>query len=371
MRMAMGDVLRRRVMDALAPQSGFQERLVGFWADHFTVSAKKSRLGAILAGAFVEEAIRANITRNFPDMLKAVIQHPAMLEYLDQNASVGPASKAGRRRKRGLNENLARELLELHTLGVGARYNQKDVRQLAELLTGLTFRKSGFVYKKNLAEPGSEQVLGRSYGGKGERLSNILAFLDDVARHPATARHIARKLVVHFVSDTPDKDHVAQVADVFFNTEGDFMATYEALLDHPNAWAPLGEKVKQPFDFVISGLRSFGVKSRDIKHISFKDGARIIAAPLALMGQRFMQPLGPDGWPEGAKHWITPQGLAARIQWASFVVQKYGEGIDPRDYVVRTLQDFASPEVILAATRAETRAEGLALVLASPDFNRR
>lgn len=294
-----------------------------------------------------------------------------MLEYLDQNTSVGPASRMGRRRDKGLNENLARELLELHTLGVSSAYTQKDVRQLAELLTGLTFRKSGTVYKSFMAEPGSEQVMGKSYGKRGERLGNILEFLDDVARHPDTARHIAQKLVVHFVSDSPDAAHVAQIADVFHQTEGDFISTYVALLDHPNAWAPLGGKVKQPFEYLISGLRSFGVTDQDLANLPVKELRSLIATPLALMGQRFMQPLGPDGWPEDAAHWITPQGLAGRIQWANYAVTKYGKGLDPRDYVVDSLRDFAGQDVVLAATRAKIRTEGLALVLASPDFNRR
>lgn len=363
--------LRQRVADALAPNAGFKERLVGFWADHFAVSARKNKASVLLSGAFVEEAIRMNVASNFPKMLKAVVQHPAMLEYLDQNASIGPTSSAGRAKGKGLNENLARELLELHTLGVNGAYSQKDVRQLAELLTGLTYQKNGFQYYLRRAEPGSEQVLGRTYGEDGEGLDNILKLLDDLARHPDTARHIAGKLVAHFVSDTPNLTHVKQVADVFFKTEGDFMATYAALLDHPEAWVSLGAKVKRPFDFVISGLRSFGVTGEDIMSMRFKELRQTVAVPLALMGQKFMQPLGPDGWPEDAEYWITPQGLAGRIQWANLAVMRYGAWVDPRDYVRRTLHDFATQEVILAATRAEVRREGLVLVLASPEFNRR
>ena len=365
------DILQRRVRDTLAPQTGYLERLISFWMDHFSVSAGKSLANRLLSGAYVEEAIRANVTTSFPKMLSAVIQHPAMLEFLDQNASAGPASPAGKNQNRGLNENLARELLELHTLGVGGSYTQKDVRQLAELLTGMTFRKKGFLYNKKMAEPGAEQVLGQTYGGNGERLENIHEFLDDVSRHPDTARHIALKLVTHFVSDTPDESHVAQVAEVFFNTEGDFGSVYEALLDHPNAWIPLGHKVKQPFDFIISGFRAYGVESSVIANLGKKDLRQTIAAPLALMGQNFMQPSGPDGWAEDAQHWITPQGLAGRIQWASIAAQKYGSGLDPRDFVVNTLQDYAGEDVIFAATRAEVREEGLTLVLASPEFNRR
>jgi uncharacterized protein (DUF1800 family) len=365
------NVLQVRVGDALAPQAGFLERLVAFWADHFSVSAAKSIPARYLTGAFLEEAIRGNVTSSFPQMLKAVVLHPAMLDYLDQRNSVGPASPQGRKKSLGLNENLARELLELHTLGVDGTYTQKDVRQLSELLTGLTVQKAGFGFNKKFAEPGAERVLGQVYGGKRERLENILEFLDDVAAHPDTANHIARKLVVHFVSDTPDTAHVAHIADAFLKSKGDFKTVYQALLEHPNAWAPLGGKVKQPFDFVVSGLRAFGVTSHNVASVSPRNVRQLVAVPMALMGQRFMQPLGPDGWPEDAEHWITPQGLAGRIQWANLAVSKFGAGLDPRVFVRTTLEEFASPEVILAATRAEVRTEGLALVLASPEFNRR
>jgi uncharacterized protein (DUF1800 family) len=364
------DVLRRRITDAVTPQHGFLERLVSFWADHFSVSAKRT-MNSMLAGAFVEEAIRSNVHTSFSQMLRAATLHPAMLFYLDQNNSIGPASQTGRKKNKGLNENLARELLELHTLGVGGAYTQKDIRQLAELLTGLFFNKDGFKYLKRRAEPGAERVLGQVYGGKLERLEYILEFLVDVARQPDTARHIAQKLAVHFISDIPDPALVSEIADVFLNTEGDLMSVYETLLDHQGAWVPVGSKVKQPFDFIISGLRAFDIKPAAVQGFSRQELRQLIYLPLRVMGQNFMQPLGPDGWPEEAKHWITPQGLAGRIQWANQAVKRFGAGIDPRDFVTATLHDFAGPEVIRAATRAEIRAEGLTLVLVSPDFNKR
>jgi uncharacterized protein (DUF1800 family) len=363
-------VLRTRIMDAVTPQHGFLERLVSFWADHFAISSKRT-INSMLAGAFVEEAIRPNVGKTFPQMVRAAILHPAMLAYLDQNSSIGPASKVGRKKNKGLNENLARELLELHTLGVGAGYTQKDIRQLAELLTGLFFNKDGFKYLKRRAEPGAERVLGEVYGGRGESLEYILEFLNDVSRHPDTARHIAQKLVVHFISDQPDPALVSEIANVFLNTDGDLMAVYETLLDHPSAWVPLGGKVKRPFDFMISGLRAFDITPTRVEAFTRQELRQLIYLPLKVMGQTFMQPLGPDGWSEDAAHWITPQGLAGRIQWANQAVKRFGAGIDPREFVAETLHDFAGPEVKLAATRAEVRAEGLTLVLVSPNFNKR
>ena len=369
---ARSNIIRQRVLDTMRPNAGFQERLVSFWANHFSVSARKSKPSSLFVGVYLEEAIRPNIATSFSQLLRAAITHPTMLDYLDQRISVGPNSKVGRKKDKGLNENLARELLELHTLGVGGAYRQADVRQLAELLTGLTFRlKPGFVYDKKLAEPGAETVLGKTYGGKAESLQHIYAFLDDVANHPDTAKHIAQKLVVHFVSDTPSEGLVRHVAEVFSQTKGDLMSVYEALLEHDDAWIPLGGKIKWPFDYVVSGLRACGVSRSEIEKLSKRELRQFISAPLSLMGQRFMSPLGPDGWSEDAQHWITPQGLAGRIQWATFIAREMAGRIDPRDLLDVALRDLASPALKLAVSRAQVDHEGLTLVLASPEFNRR
>lgn len=365
-------ILQSHVIAMITPNMGFYERLVGFWVNHFAVSARKSLLQSMLVGCFVQEAIRKNVTTSFPKMLQDVVTHPSMIDFLDQTTSYGPNSPIGRRNNGGINENLARELLELHTLGVDGAYTQRDILQLAELLTGLSFgRRGGTFFSRKFAEPGAERVLGQSYGGGREHIDNIFAFLNDVATHPDTAKHIARKLVIHFVSETPDEGHVNHVASVFKKTNGEFIALYEALLEHPNAWTPLGQKVKQPIDFVASGLRAFGVVGPQIETMDRKKIHQIIGVPLALMGQRFLSPLSAEGWPENADYWITPQGLAGRIQWANLAVQMFGKGLDPRDFVNTALRDFAGQDVSDAAHRAQVRSEGLALVLASPEFNKR
>ncbi|MEM7438996.1 MAG: DUF1800 domain-containing protein [Pseudomonadota bacterium] len=351
--------------------NSFFERLSFFWLDHFTVSPK-SRTGQVVWGDYIDTAIRAHVGRSFADMLTAVVLHPNMLFYLDQRVSMGPNSKTGIRRKRGLNENLAREILELHTLGVRGTYSQKDVRQLAELLTGLTINRKGMVFDPNRSEPGPEQVLGRTYGDDGPaELVDIITFLHDVARHPDTARHIARKLAVHFVSDTPDPDLIAAMADTFTATEGDLPSVYGAMLDHPGAWVPLGGKAKQPLDFMISGLRALGVQRKDVAGISPRRAARSFITPLTVMGQPLRRAPGPNGWPEEAEAWITAQGLAARLQWSLIVSKRHGRAIDPREFVDFALRDLAGESLRFAVSGAEKRAEGLALVLASPEFNRR
>ncbi len=359
-----------RILDS---ETAFRERLVWFWEDHFTAVAKNLAM-RLAAPAYVDEAIRPHVAGRFPDMLKAVVTHPFMLTYLDQSASVGPNSRLGKRRGAGLNENLARELMELHTLGVGASYTQDDVRQLAELLTGLSFRPGkGFVFNPLMAEPGAETVLGKRYGGKGRaRLEDILAVLDDLALHPDTAAHVSRKLAVHFVSDTPDPALVGAITAAYRDSGGNLIACYRAMLEHPAAWGPLGNKAKKPFDFIASALVAFGLRGQDLLGLKEREQIRLLARPLQAMGQPFMGSRGPDGWPEEAENWITPQGLAVRIAWSTDVAERLaGRAGDPRSFLDSTLGDAAGAGLRRAVAEAPGRAEGIALVLSSAEFNRR
>jgi uncharacterized protein (DUF1800 family) len=372
--MAALDCARAAVARALDNPDGLRERLVQFWSDHFAVSRKGVFHHAVLPSALVEDAIRPNLSAPFAQMLVAVTTNPAMLIYLDQDASYGPRSTEGLRRKRGLNENLAREILELHTLGVGARYDQTDVRELAELLTGLSYTPgAGFVFLPERAEPGPEVVLGRTYGKlRDAGATPILAVLGDLAVRPETAQHIARKLAVHFLADDPDPAAVAVIADAWIHSGGDLGDVTAALLRHPAAWAPPGGKVRQPFDYVVAGLRAIGVTGDEVMAMDWKRFRRWILVPMATMGQRWQMPRGPDGWPEAAEDWITPQALAARLRWSLEVPAALAAGMpDPRELVRTVLADAASPTTVTVASRAETLAEGVGLVLASPEFNRR
>ncbi len=378
-RIAQGELMRELRVSLLRPaiaKDGFRERLVRFWADHFTVAAKGKGLRYVTTG-YIEDAIRPLVTTSFGKMLRATTTHPAMLIYLDQIQSVGPNSKIGKKLGRGLNENLAREVIELHTLGVGGAYSQADVRQFAELLTGLyyNFRK-GFSFRPSAAEPGAETVIGTSYGGPRGSLDDIYAVLDDLARHPDTARHIARKLVVHFVSDVPTPKLVAHVAAAFMASQGDLMAVYTALLEHPAAWENPGGKAKQPFDFLASALRALGigtggVGSDVVADLSIRKTRLYFQGPLQIMGQPWLQPPGPDGWPENLQDWITPQGLAARIQWALVAAGLWGNNTDPARFATTALGDMTDEVLLGVVGFAESRVEGIALALASPEFNRR
>ncbi|WP_226629357.1 DUF1800 domain-containing protein [Alloyangia pacifica] len=363
-----GQSLRRRI----GSEDGFRERLAFFWGDHFTAMGR----GAALkdgTSPYVEGAIRPHLAGRFADMLKAVTTSPLMLNYLDQASSMGPGSAAAARRKKpgaGLNENLARELMELHTLGAGGPYGQKDVTELAQLLTGFSFtHKQGFVFRTGYAEPGPETVLGRSYGGEDPaRLDEVLALLEDLAAHPATAQHLSRKLAVHFVSDTPDLELVEAMAARYRETDGQLLAVYEAMLSHPAAWQGQGN-VKPPVDFIGSSLRALAVAELPVdkrKHME-----RFFVRPLRMMGQTWETPDGPNGWPEEDASWVTPLALAARLQWALAIPgQVTGALPDPRQFLTAALGDRAPESLRFAAGAAEGRREGIALILASPSFQR-
>jgi uncharacterized protein (DUF1800 family) len=358
-----------QVVRGIAAESGFRERLVQFWADHFTAEAR-FRHDVGLTPAMVEDSIRPHVGGRFGDMLAAVTLHPAMLLYLDQVQSVGPGSRAGQRRNAGLNENLARELLELHTLGVGAAYGQHDVREAAELLTGLTISaEEGFVFNPNMAEPGAETVLGETYGAEG--LQPVLDLLADLAGHPDTARHLARKLAVHFISDTPDEGQVTAMAEAYMASGGALGAVYAAMFAHPAAFAPVAAKARQPFDFLVAALRALQVDPARVMSQGRGAVRRRLLLPLGAMGMPWAASGGPDGWEEAAEAWITPQGMAARISWAMEMPSQFVALPDAREFAVTALGNRASDRLIWAVNAAQDQREGVGLILASPEFNRR
>ena len=251
------------------PRSAFVERLVAFWSNHFCVSATKAQLLRASAGSFEREAIRPFVLGRFADMLQAVERHPAMLFFLDNVRSIGPASRAGGNGKRGLNENLAREIMELHTLGVGSGYTQADVTSLARVITGWTFagregrigEPGAFTFNAAMHEPGDQMVVGHAYLGGG--FGQGEAALNDLARHPATAHHLATKLVRHFVADDPPPGAVDRIATVFRQRDGDLRAVASALVDLPEAWSSPSAKMRSPQDLLLATARMTGAKPTD------------------------------------------------------------------------------------------------------------
>jgi len=350
---------------------GFRERLVLFWENHFATLPQMARFEGTHA-AFGNEAIRPHVAGDFATLLRAAVLHPVMLHALDQNRSAGPNSVAAQRGRGGLNENLGREVMELHSLGVAADYTQADVRQMALLLAGMTIKPArGAVFARNLAEPGLKTVLGRSYGGPTPALADIHAALDDLARHPATARHISHKLAAHFTGPGPDAGLVAAMETAFNASNGDLRAVYAAMLGHPAAWVPELRAAKPPFAWIASALRALAPDPDVILTLGARDTRAYLLGPLRLMGQPWAEPPGPQGFPDTPAQWITPPMLAARIQWAMAIPRVLAGQPDPRDFVETALGDLADEGVRFAARAAESRWEGVCLILSSHAFMRR
>ncbi len=370
-----------RLRAAVASERSFVERLVQFWSNHFAVSVDKLAVLGV-AGAFEREAIRPNVLGSFRDLLLAVERHPAMLLYLDNFQSVGPNSSLAKARSRrgmagdaeprkfGINENLAREILELHTLGVDGGYTQGDVTEFAKVITGWSIgggegRMRGgepgrFYFRDALHEPGARYLLGREYGEAGE--GQGIAVLADLARAPATARHVATKLARHFIADDPPQAVVVRLSGVFTASDGNLSEVYRALIDSTEAWAQPLAKYKTPSDYITSSYRALAQP--------VPDGAKALS-PFELLGQRTYSPGSPAGWPDRAADWDGSSELLKRLQWADQIGQRVGSRVDASTQLTQALGTIAGDHTRTAIARAESGAQALTLLLASPEFMRR
>jgi uncharacterized protein (DUF1800 family) len=355
------DEARVRIDEAVSAHIGFVERLVWFWSNHFCVSTAKS---ISMAGAYEREAIRPHVLGRFVDMLIAVESHPAMLFYLDNAVSMGPNSVAGINRDRGLDENLAREALELHTLGVRSGYSQADVTNFAKVLSGWTFINPGvirhggeFVFAERMHEPGAQIVFGKRYAEDG--MEQGLAVLADLARHPATARHIARKLAVHFVADEPPPPLVEKVARTFSDSDGDLKETAKALIMAEESWTPVRSKLKRPSEWHIGALRL----------TSSRGNVGRFMRGQALLGEPVWRPPAPNGFADEQAAWID--GLPRRADIASNFAARVADRLQPVALIDEGLGPLASADTRGAIARGGSRAQALALLLMSPEFLRR
>ena len=373
-----------RIAAALATETPFAERLVHFWSNHFAVSADKDETRG-LAGAFEFEAIRSNLGKSFSDMLLAVETHPAMLLYLDQAQSVGPdspaATLAAGRRTLGLNENLAREAMELHTMGVRSGYTQADVTELARALTGWSVQGAGrglparlretgsapsgtTVFRAAFHQPGARTVLGRRYADTGARTAPTI--LADLAARPETATHIAVKLARHFIADDPPPAAVARLAAVFTATHGDLPALHRALVETPEAWSA-APKFKSPWEWSVSALRALGLTAPG-PDLAANRGKR--AGVIAELGQPIWRPGSPAGWADGAAAWAGPDALVRRVEVAERLAGLAPPTLDARALAPRLLGPLA-PMTARMIAAADSPRQALALLLASPEFQRR
>jgi uncharacterized protein (DUF1800 family) len=379
-----GEEFLARMRLGCSTDAAFRERWALFWFNHFTVAANKV-VTAPLVGPFEREAIRPHMFGRFEDLLVASTTHPAMLLYLNEEQSIGPNSPvmsspryrayAGKG-PRGLNENLAREIMELHTLGVGSGYTQTDVTEFARALTGWSIiglngdqrgaatmggKPGDFAFRPMVHEPGSRTILGQTYRQEG--IAQAGAVLHTLAAHPATAHHIAVKLARHFVADDPPPALVARLERTFRDTDGRLDKVAETLVAAPEAWAPEQRKFKTPYEFLVSGYRAVGLSPTGLPQVG---------PTLTGLGQQPFNAPSPKGWPEEAAAWAAPDGVMKRIGWseafAAAVEPVMGQ---PIDVAKSALGARLSPPVATAIAHAESRHEALAILLMSPEFQRR
>lgn len=381
-----GEDLRREYLArwqiAAETNTPFAERLVRFWSNHFAVSTDKIT-AALYAAPLEREAIRPHVNGRFADLLLAVEAHPAMLRYLDQVRSIGPDSRAARYFAlhqpeadedmpplRGLNENLAREILELHTLGAGSGYTQDDVTEFARALTGWSMPgprqlqrgetfDSAYLYRPQAHQPGVRTILGRHYADEGEQQAR--AVLADLAVHPATAQHLALKLARHFVADEPPPALVKRMAHAYLDSQGQLPALYQALLHAPEAWAPAARKFRTPQDFVVAGMRAGGVP--------VGPRPRAWEGVLVRLGQPTFQPRSPAGYSDIASDWIAPDALWKRVQVAEALSEHVPrQGLDPQALAHAVLGPQLDAQTQQALARAEAPQQAMAILFAAPAF---
>jgi uncharacterized protein (DUF1800 family) len=386
---------RARLSTAALTDRPFAERLALFWANHFTVSMAKASIRG-LVGSFEREAIRPNIAGRFEDLLRAAVTHPAMLRYLDNDQSAGPNSAVVRRlaqraqranegqapRVTGLNENLAREVIELHTLGAAAAraglYTQADVTAFAAVLTGWRVPAAAYMnepvsprdgksdttsptrFEPAWHEPGDKRLLGKRYREGEQALGEVL---HDLAGHPATARFIATKLARHFVADEPPMTLVDRLAESFLRSRGDLPQLYRTLIDAPEAWLVARAKLKSPEELVLSGVRVLGLGKQAFQRQP--DGG------IGGLGQRVQAAPSPAGWPDTAEEWLGPDAVWKRVEWVTRLAERSGRLVDARALAQTSLGPLLSSGTARQIERAADAPQALALLLLAPEFQRR
>lgn len=342
----------------------FRERWVRFWTNHFTVSVTRNEVRS-LAGAYEREAIRPRAMGRFGELLFSAERHPAMQLYLDNVRSIGPDSPAGQRSGRGLNENHAREILELHTLGVQGGYTQTDVEALAAMLTGWGLARGrkndlpgGFVFDRVRHQPGSKKFLGQTFSEAGENEGRRA--LEVLATHPSTAQFIARKLATHFVADQPPVELVHRLTQTFVDTRGDLRALARTLIEDDSLWRRTRAKLRTPAELVTATARA----------LNYRDGAPMLRS-VTYLGQIPFAAPSPQGWSDLAGDWLGPEAMVQRVEWAQTVGKQAADRVpDARELAHELFGPMLSQRTD-EALKQTTGAEALSLLLASPEFQRR
>jgi uncharacterized protein (DUF1800 family) len=351
--------LSRRAEQMIASDAPVVERLAAFWSNHFAISATRDEL-SVLAVPYENEAVRPFLFGTFRDMLAATAMHPAMTVYLDAASSVGPASAYGMHRHKSINENYAREVMELHTLGVNGGYTQKDVDELALALTGLGVDaadgESAWFFDRH--EPGPRMLLGRMLP---EGANQPQAAFDILANHPATIRHVSTKLAAHICGDTPPRAVVQRLVHAWRASGGNLPAVYLALAASPEAWVTHPVKYRTPQDFVLAAARALDLRGH----------GRALLSEIRFLGQSPFRAPAPTGWSDADGDWLNPAGTVARVESALRLAALAHAQTDATDTLAQAAYVTGNANVLDIISEEPDQHRAIALVLASPEFQRR
>ncbi len=371
------ELQQARLLRAVHSQRQLFELMVDFWNNHFNIFAAKGA-DRWLTTSYDRDTIRPHALGRFRDLLLATARSPAMLFYLDNWLSVSPNTTLTRMpanaRRRGINENYAREIMELHTLGVDGGYTQQDVREVARCFTGWTLLRprgdAEFHFEPRLHDQGAKTVLGMRIPAGGG-MDDGMKVIDLLARHPSTAKFIATKLARRFVADDPPASVVNRATEAFRRSDGDIRTVVRAIIDSPEFFSPevYQAKVKKPLEFAASALRATNAETRVTLQL---------LRYLGRMGEPLFLAQPPTGYPDVGSSWISPDMLLTRVNFAADLV---ANRLDGTRVQVDDLQDtqalirLIAPDSLSPATQAalaETKArEAPALLLAAPEFQRR
>jgi uncharacterized protein (DUF1800 family) len=372
-----------RLDAATLSEAPLREQMVLFWSNVFTVSAGKKFQFLPLYLAFERDAIRPHVFGNFADMLVAATKHPGMLVYLNNAQSIGPHSKAGEKREKGLNENLARETLELHSLGVDGGYTQADVISLAKIITGWTLINEkllektgknpmlhvdddGFAFMPLMHEPGPQTLLGKTYDQPG--VEQGLTALHDLARHPSTAHYMATRLVTHFIGDDPPPRCVDQIAKVFRDTNGNLAEVTTALVNLPEAWQFQTPKIKSPYELLVAQIRALNI-SHGPNPGQISD--QIIFQSLNDLGHLPLNANSPAGWTEHTSDWASGTGIMKRIEWAQALARRISYDSNIADLANDLFGDALQSSTLQAIKLAPSQVDAITLLLTCPEMQKR
>ena len=379
------EAIRRLEMNAridkqMSVEIGFVERLVVFWANHFSMTVNKSETQRGTIGQWERDVVRRHVLGKFVNMLRGTIQHPAMIGYLDNEDSIGPRSPTGQDWGVGYNENLAREVMELHTVGSSGGYTEADVTAFAKILTGWSYvrgweadggynggtpqNRGRFIYRPDWHEPGPIRLMGKVYAPTGQRQAEQA--LDDLAAHPETAEHIAFKLIRHFITDQPTPAMVNVLKQKFLQTGGDLKAVSLALLDLPQAWALPLRKLRTPYEMTVAQYRALGVRYQP-------DDTWAFSELLYALNQMAWESPSPEGYSDDTPTWLNPDAMRIRLDIAQFSSWYYVPN-NNRNVVALANSLFGaalSPQTRNRITNAEYNNAALTILFSSPEFQRR